>query len=193
MPAADSLISIAIPGWIDDVVASASGGFGDDVARMRLAVALSRENVERGGGPFGAAIFAGDRVIAAGVNRVLGSGLSIAHAEIIAMMRAQTLLGQQPSAAGPLTLVTSCEPCCQCFGALVWSGVTQLVCGAVTSDAEAVGFDEGPKPDAWTQTLEQRGIGVKLSMCREEASDVLAEYKRRGGVIYGLGAARSGS
>lgn len=186
MSEAQSSVSIGIPAWIDEVVASVSGGFDDDVARMRLAVRLSRENVERGGGPFGAVIFADNVVIAAGVNRVLDCGLTIAHAEIVAMMRAQTQLAPQPIAASPLTLVTSCEPCCQCFGALVWSGVTQLVCGATTDDAEAVGFDEGPKPDAWPETLKRRGIAVRLAVCRDEARDVLNEYKRRGGTIYGL-------
>lgn len=189
MSDATTSVSIAIPAWIDEVVAAEGGTFTDDVARMRLAVRLSRENVERGGGPFGAAIFAGDSVVAAGVNRVLACGLTIAHAEIVAMMRAQSRLALQPSAA-PLTLVTSCEPCCQCFGALVWSGVTRLVCGAVTDDAEAVGFDEGPKPEKWVDTLESRGIGVALAVCRDEARDVLREYKRRGGTIYGLGSTR---
>src|SRR3954469_2761251 len=138
MSEVQSSVSIPIPAWIDEVVGSLGDRFEDDLARMRLAIRLSRENVDRGGGPFGAAIFADDVVIAAGVNRVLDCGLSIAHAEIVAMMRAQARLGPQPPAA-PLTLVTSCEPCCQCFGALVWSGVSRLVCGAVTDDAEAVG------------------------------------------------------
>jgi tRNA(Arg) A34 adenosine deaminase TadA len=190
MSEADSSVSIPIPSWIDEVVASHGGGFADDVARMQLAVRLSRENVERGGGPFGAVIFAGDRVVAAGVNRVLACGLSIAHAEIVAMMRAQTRLASQPTATNPLALVTSCEPCCQCFGALVWSGVSELVCGAVTADAEAVGFDEGPKPDGWPETLKMRGIGVRLGVCREEAREVLNEYERRGGTIYGLRGSR---
>ena len=117
---------------------------------------------------------------------MLACGLSIAHAEIVAMMRTQARLGAQPEAAGPLTLFTSCEPCCQCFGAVVWSGVNRLVCGAVTSDAEAVGFDEGPKPEGWPATLEQRGIRVQLSVCRDEAREVLQEYARKGGTIYGL-------
>jgi tRNA(Arg) A34 adenosine deaminase TadA len=186
MSEADSSVSIPIPSWIDEIVASHGGGFPDDRARMQLAVRLSRENVERGGGPFGAAIFAGDRVIAAGVNRVLDCQLSIAHAEIVAIMRAQTRMASQPTAAGPLALVTSCEPCCQCFGALVWSGVTELVCGALTSDAEAVGFDEGPKPDNWPEALKLRGIAVRLGVLRDEAREVLNEYKRRGGTIYGL-------
>jgi tRNA(Arg) A34 adenosine deaminase TadA len=115
---------------------------------------------------------------------VLDCGLSIAHAEIVALMRAQTEQPGQPRATW--TLYASTEPCCQCFGALIWSGVTRLVCGAVTEDAEAVGFDEGPKPDAWPTTLEKRGIGVKLEVCRDEARQVLQEYQRRGGPIYGL-------
>lgn len=186
MSEAHSLVSIPIPSWLDEVVAAFGGGLSDDEACMRLAVRLSRENVERGGGPFGAVVFAGDRVVAAGVNRVLACGLSIAHAEIVAIMRAQARLGTQPEAAAPLTLVTSTEPCCQCFGAVVWSGVTRLVCGAVTTDAEAVGFDEGPKPNDWPATLERRGISVRLAVCRDEAREVLEEYRKRGGPIYGL-------
>lgn len=178
------LLSISIPSWLDEIVAANSFAWSSDEARMRLAIRLSQENVERGGGPFGAAVFAGDELIAAGVNRVLDCGLSIAHAEIVALMRAQTERPGQPRAAW--TLYSSTEPCCQCFGALIWSGVTRLVCGAATSDAEAVGFDEGPKPDAWPTTLEKRGIGVKLEVCRDEARAVLQEYQRRGGTIYGL-------
>lgn len=183
------LISISIPDWLDETVAANSFGFASDEARMRLAIRLSQENVERGGGPFGAAVFAGDELIAAGVNRVLACGLSIAHAEIVALMRAQAEKPGQPTAAW--TLYASTEPCCQCFGALVWSGVTGLVCGAVTADAEAVGFDEGPKPDAWPTALEKRGIAVKLEVCRDEAQKVLQEYERRGGTIYGLRGAGS--
>jgi tRNA(Arg) A34 adenosine deaminase TadA len=180
-------ISIPIPAWLDEVVAAHGGTLDDDESKMRLAIRLSRENVERGGGPFGAVVFAGSSVVTGGVYRVLACGLSIAHAEIVAMLRAQTLL-LQPGAAATreLTLVTSTEPCCQCFGAVVWSGVTRLVCGALTSDAEAVGFDEGPKPENWPATLEKRGISVRLSVCRDEAREVLAEYGRRGGPIYGL-------
>lgn len=178
------VLSISLPAWLDETVAAFSGGFTSDEARVRLAIQLSRENVERGGGPFGAAVFAGDQLIAAGVNRVLDSGLSIAHAEIVALMRAQSVARTAPGSAW--TLYSSTEPCCQCFGAVVWSGVTRLVCGALTSDAEAVGFDEGPKPEAWVAALERRGIGVLLGVCRDEARDVLQEYERRGGEIYGL-------
>jgi tRNA(Arg) A34 adenosine deaminase TadA len=175
---------ITIPHFVAEVVASA-GKLDDDESRMRLAIALARANVERGGGPFGAVVFDASGVVAAGVNRVLDAGFSIAHAEIVALMHAQQVLAGAP-VSGALTLVTSTEPCCQCFGAIVWSGIERLVCGAVTSDAEAIGFDEGPKPVSWTHELEKRGIGVSQGVCRSEARSVLDEYARRGGPIYGL-------
>jgi tRNA(Arg) A34 adenosine deaminase TadA len=175
---------ITIPPFVAEIVVSA-GVLDSDESQMQLAIALARANVERGGGPFGAVVFDGSTVVAAGVNRVLDAGFSIAHAEILALMHAQQVLANA-RASGPLTLVTSTEPCCQCFGAIVWSGIERLVCGAVTSDAEAIGFDEGPKPAAWAHELEKRGIRVSQGVCRADARSVLDEYARRGGPIYGL-------
>jgi tRNA(Arg) A34 adenosine deaminase TadA len=183
----ESSVVLMLPGWVDDVVASFSPSLDDRDQRMALAIALARANVEHGGGPFGAAVFAGSRLIAAGVNRVLESGFSIAHAEILALTVAQQKVGTTAgSLSGSVSLVTSTEPCCQCFGAIVWSGITELVCGATTADAEAVGFDEGPKPEAWPEVLGARGIAVEREVRRAEARAVLEEYARRGGIIYGL-------
>jgi tRNA(Arg) A34 adenosine deaminase TadA len=185
----ETALVIDVPAWIDEV-ARGFGGLDQDDARMELVVALSRENVQRGGGPFAAAVFAGSKLVAAGVNLVLQSGFSIAHAEIVALMRAQQVMrqapGALPAALEPHYLVTTTEPCCQCFGAIIWSGITRLVCGATTADAERIGFDEGPKPAAWTEVLEERGISVVQSVRRGEAVTVLDEYARRGGPIYGL-------
>jgi tRNA(Arg) A34 adenosine deaminase TadA len=183
MPA--TRLVLEIPGWVDEVVAAFPEPLVSDQARMALTVRLSQENVERGGGPFGGTVFADDQLLAAGVNLVLGSGFSIAHAEIVALMRAQAVLGQASLSPPALTLFASTEPCCQCFGALVWAGVRRLVCGANTADAEAVGFDEGPKPAAWVQVLEQRGISVSLGLLRADARAVLTDYAARGGRIYG--------
>ena len=181
-----SSLTIAFPSWIDEIVAGFSRPLLDDEARMALTVRLSEENVAQGGGPFGGTVFLEDRLVAAGVNRVVESGLSIAHAEIMALMRAQAALGAAVVlTAPPLTLYASTEPCCQCFGALVWAGVRRLVCGATTADAEAVGFDEGPKPDNWVGVLERRGVEVRQGVLRVDAERVLRRYIARGGPIYG--------
>ncbi len=177
---------IDCPLWVEEVVAGFASPLADDEARMALTVRLSEENVARGGGPFGSTVFLEERLIAAGVNCVLASGFSIAHAEIIALMRAQAALGCAVTvSAPPLLLFASTEPCCQCFGALVWAGVRGLVCGATSADAEAIGFDEGPKPDGWATLLEARGISVRQGVLRAEAQRALREYGARGGLIYG--------
>lgn len=184
-------LQITIPSYVDELVARA-GTPADDAGFVRLAIALSRENVERGGAPFGAVVASADGVIVGGVNRVLDSGMSIAHAEIVALMRAHSVVHAGVQLTAPLTLYTSTEPCCQCYGAVVWSGVTRLVCGANTADAEAIGFDEGPKPERWQHELERRGIRVTEGVCAEEAREVLRLYVERGGRIFGS-AVTSGS
>ena len=181
-----SSLVIDFPAWVDELVSEFPRSLSDDDARMALTVRLSEENVLRGGGPFGGTVFLDDRLLAAGVNCVLQSGLSIAHAEIMAILRAQATLGAAKTLALPaLTLFASTEPCCQCFGALVWAGVRRLVCGATSADAEAVGFDEGPKPDNWVAVLERRGVAVTLGVQRPEAQAVLQAYVAGGGRIYG--------
>jgi hypothetical protein len=62
--------------------------------------------------------------------------------------------------------------------------VRRLVCGARGNDAEAIGFDEGTKPEGWGGGLERRGIEVIRDCCRDEAVTVLREYGDAGGVIY---------
>src|SRR3954466_7509723 len=94
MDALSSKLILEIPAWVDEVVASFAEPLVSDEARMALTVRLSQENVARGGGPFGGAVFAADQLLAAGVSLVLGSGFSIAHAEIVALMRAQAALGE---------------------------------------------------------------------------------------------------
>jgi tRNA(Arg) A34 adenosine deaminase TadA len=182
----ETAVVLAVPSWIDDFAAAFEGSLATEDGRMELTIALSRQNVERGGGPFGATVFLGSKLVAAGVNLVVASGLTIAHAEIVAMMRAQRALDDSPRPAGKkYSLVASTEPCCQCFGALVWSGIEHLTCGANTADAEAIGFDEGPKPEAWVSSLQARAITVTQGVRREEARAVLDEYARKRGVIYG--------
>ena len=157
---------------------------------MRLVVELSRLNVEREtGGPFGAAIFEREtgRLLAPGVNLVVASSCSVAHAEMVAIMIAQQVVGDFDlgSEGKPAyELYASTEPCAMCFGAIPWSGVRALLCGARDEDARAVGFDEGAKPPDWITALEERGISVKRDVLREDAARVLGDYANSGGEIY---------
>jgi tRNA(Arg) A34 adenosine deaminase TadA len=183
------LIQITLPPWVAEVVAGREV-FPGDAARMRLAIALSRENVTRGtGGPFGAAIFERDsgRLVAVGVNSVTRLSNCTLHGEMVAFMMAQSRLGHFSLGAPGLPaheLVTSCEPCAMCLGAILWSGVSRVVMGASRQDATALRFEEGPVfPESYAY-LEERGIEIAREVLRAEARAVLELYRAQGGPIY---------
>lgn len=185
-----SNIQLQLPEWLAAVVAGHRQPLNTVESRMQLAIELARLNIEYGtGGPFGAAVFNMEthELLSAGVNLVIPSSCSMAHAEMIAIGTAQQQLGNFDLGAAGLPgfeLVSSCEPCAMCFGALPWSGIRRLVCGARDEDARAIGFDEGPKHPDWRNELEQRGIGVTTDICRIEAKAVLDAYAASAGVIY---------
>jgi tRNA(Arg) A34 adenosine deaminase TadA len=182
-------ISFSLPAWVDTYAATCQPGL-DLEARMAFVIAAARRNVEEGtGGPFAAAVFASTsgELIALGVNLVAWRRLSILHAEIVALTLAQERLGTfDLGAAGvpPCELVTSCEPCAMCYGAIPWSGVRQVVTGAFATDARRIGFDEGPRTLRWREELEERGIKVISNVLRAEAATVLDAYAAAGGEIY---------
>jgi len=159
---------------------------------MRFVIALARKNVQQGtGGPFAAAVFdVTGGLVAPGINLVTSSNCSVLHAEMVALMLAQKTLGRYDLSDGGrrrFELVSTTEPCAMCFGAVPWSGVSQLVCGARDEDARAIGFDEGPKLTDWVSALNSRGITVQRDVLRKEATAVLREYVVAGGVIYNAG------
>ncbi len=138
------------------------------------------------GGPFGAAVIdAGLNLVSLGVNRVVPARASLFHGEMVALWLAQQRLGcHDLGARGAYTLVTSCAPCAMCLGAIPFAGVSGVVCGARGEDAEAIGFDEGDKPERWADRLRARGIAVEEDLCRDLAVKVLVDYRAGGGVVY---------
>ena len=176
---------LRLPAWVPEIVASHPGPH-DDGSAMSLAVALAAEGAARGaGGPVGAVVL--DReggLVAAGPNLVFADGASLAHAEMVALTLAQQALGTPDLSGAGLTLVSSAEPCAMCLGALPWSGIGRLVCGARDADVRVVGFDEGAKPPGWVEALTTRGIAVTRDVGREAAARVLREYAETGGRLY---------
>jgi len=180
--------SIRLPAWVESWTQDHLADFSGSEAGMAFAIALATENVHQGtGGPFGAAVINSKNgaLISVGTNLVTSSGLSLAHAEMVAISLAQHRLGSwNLNHEGSLTLVTTCEPCAMCFGAVPWSGVRKLVCGAHKSDAEAAGFDEGDKPLDWIHSLRDRGIEVETGVLHAQAAAIFEHYQNAGGEIY---------
>jgi tRNA(Arg) A34 adenosine deaminase TadA len=183
------VIQVEYPDWADSVV-DWSRSYGSDEERMRLAIAISRANVERRtGGPFGAAIFEAPsgRVVSIGMNSVVRYQNCTLHAEMVAFMMAQRRVGSFTLNTPHLAaheLFTSCEPCAMCLGATLWSGVRRVVYGAAREDASRLKFEEGPVFPESYRYLEDRGLTIVRNVLREDARAVMDLYRVQGGKVY---------
>jgi len=182
-------VHVEYPDWVPSLV-DWDRRYATDEERMRLAIAVSRANVERGsGGPFGAAIYesATGRLVAVGMNSVVRLNNCTLHGEMVAFMMAQQRVGSFSLSTNgqPVhELHTSCEPCAMCLGATLWSGVKRVVYGATRDDAARLDFEEGPVFPESYQYLEERGIEIVRQVLRDEAREVLELYRRNSGRIY---------
>ncbi|MBN1196963.1 MAG: nucleoside deaminase [Candidatus Aminicenantes bacterium] len=108
---------------------------------MARALAEARLGVERGdGGPFGALIVQGNRIISCNHNEVLVRRDPTAHAEILAIRAAALVLGRPHLT--DCVLYTTCEPCPMCLGAAAWARIPRLFYGCTRNDAEKIGFSD---------------------------------------------------
>lgn len=192
-------LTIALPPWLTAFESEPLRLDGSsDAERMHWAIELAKRNVaEQTGGPFGAIVVeeSTGTCIAAGVNLVVSSGLSLAHAESVAILLAQLRSGTYDLAGQPqkrYSMYASGQPCIMCFGVLWWSGITRLVCAARGEDIESItSFREGPLPGNWPLLLSQRtglpSIEVVQDVLRDEACDVLRSYVAAGHPVYNPG------
>jgi tRNA(Arg) A34 adenosine deaminase TadA len=179
---------LTLPPWIHTEV-DVTRRYVDDEAKLALAIQLSHRNIELGsGGPFGAAVFDGEgHLLSVGVNRVVPQTCSVAHAEMMAYMTAQsrTQRSRLNETGERIVLATSAQPCCMCYGATFWAGIDELLIGASSADVmELTEFDEGPLPADWRGELERRGIAVREGILRDAAREVLRRYSELGGKFY---------
>jgi tRNA(Arg) A34 adenosine deaminase TadA len=182
-------LTLTLPDWVLDLDPACRPAHITD--RMEYVLDLAMRNVQRGtGGPFAAAVFEqqSGRLVSVGVNRVVPENSSLAHAEVLALGLAQASLGTYDlgEAGRPrLQLVSSSQMCAMCLGAVVWSGVSEVVYSTTAGDVIAtVGFDEGPTPPDYSHQLAHRGISVVPGVMRDQGLAVLRRYVACSGVVY---------
>ncbi len=116
-----------------------------DSAFMHLALDQAQNAWLLGEVPVGAVIVQQGRVIATGYNRPIGDSDPTAHAEIIALRQAASLLGNYRLPG--CTLYVTLEPCAMCAMALLHARLDRVVFGARDPKTGAAGsvlnlFDE---------------------------------------------------
>jgi len=110
----------------------------DSKKLLRKAVKLSIESVKNGGGPFGAVVAKGGKIIAEKSNSVTVDCDATAHAEINAIRQAGKVLGTHDLSG--CVIYSSCEPCPMCLSAIYWSGIKHVVYANDKDDAASAGF-----------------------------------------------------
>ncbi len=90
------------------------------------------------GGPFGAVVVQGGRVLARAHNRVIENRDPTAHAEILAIRAAAKRLKRFD--LSDCALYSTCEPCPMCLAAVYWAGIKKVYYGCTGRDAERIGF-----------------------------------------------------
>ncbi len=159
--------------------------------RMTHVLRFSRLNFEHGtGGPFAAGVFERDsgKLVVIGVNRVVPSNCSSAHAEVMTLSLAQKILGTFDLGGAGMPayqLVVNWRPCAMCYGATLWSGIRSLAIAGSGPELESItGFDEGPIHPDWDKELEKRGVELINNVMNDQAIQVWRDFAASGALVY---------
>jgi tRNA(adenine34) deaminase len=107
-----------------------------DARFMRIALEEARAAAERGEVPVGAVVVVNDEIAARAGNRTIADCDPTAHAEVLALRKASTRIGNYRLAGA--ALYVTIEPCAMCAGAMIQARVARLVYGAADAKGGAV-------------------------------------------------------
>lgn len=183
--------TLSLPEWAVEEMANLPSTLPTLEERMAIVIRFSRLNFEqKTGGPFAAGVFERDtgKPVVVGVNRVVPSHCSSAHAEVMTLSLAQHILGTH-DLGGPgmpaYQLVVNWRPCVMCYGAVIWSGIRSLAIAGSGPELETItGFDEGPIHPEWQQELARRGIDFIDNVLTDEAVKVFRDFAASGALVY---------
>src|SRR6185437_6225253 len=144
---------------------------------MARAIQLSIENVRAArGGPFGAVVVRGGKILAEGVNCVTLTNDPTAHAEVIAIREACRKL--QLFELKGCEIYTSSEPCPMCLGAIYWARLDRAYFGNTAADASKAGFDDSLIYLEISRPHSQRKIPM-IQLMRDEALEAFRIWRQQ--------------
>ena len=144
---------------------------------MREAIRISLEKMRGNhGGPFGAVVVKGSRIVGRGFNRVTSSNDPTAHAEIVAIRDACRRL--KTFQLSDCDLYTSCEPCPMCLSAIYWARFKHVYYANTRKDAAKIEFDDDFIYREVPLPIARRKLPMKQFL-RREALQAFAEWKKK--------------
>jgi tRNA(Arg) A34 adenosine deaminase TadA len=144
---------------------------------MRAAIRLSIDMMRCGkGGPFGAVVVKGGKIVGRGCNEVTSSNDPTAHAEIVAIRDACRRL--KTFDLEGCELYTSCEPCPMCLSAIYWARIPKIFYGNTRKDAAKIAFDDDFIYREVSLPIRKRKLVMK-PLLRNEALKAFAEWDKK--------------
>jgi tRNA(Arg) A34 adenosine deaminase TadA len=144
---------------------------------MREAIRLSVQMMRRGkGGPFGAVVVQGNRIVGRGCNQVTSANDPTAHAEVVAIRDACRRL--KTFQLNDCDLYTSCEPCPMCLSAIYWARLRNVFYGNTRQDAARINFDDDFIYREVALPIRKRTLKMK-QVLHDEALAAFAEWQRK--------------
>lgn len=144
---------------------------------MQEAIRISIEMMRRGkGGPFGAVVVKGSKIVGRGHNCVTSSNDPTAHAEVVAIRDACKRL--KTFQLDDCHLYTSCEPCPMCLSAIYWARLKHVYYANTRKDAARIEFDDDFIYTEVSRPISQRKLVMK-QLLRKEALKAFEEWKNK--------------
>lgn len=140
---------------------------------IRLSLLKMRQNQ---GGPFGAVVVQGSRIVGRGWNQVTSSNDPTAHAEVVAIRDACQRL--KTFKLDDCDLYTSCEPCPMCLSAIYWARIRNLYYGNTRKDAARIEFDDDFLYREVALPIRRRQLVMK-QLLHEEALAAFKEWQAK--------------
>jgi tRNA(Arg) A34 adenosine deaminase TadA len=144
---------------------------------MLLAIKEAGKNLKRAkghdGGPFGACIVKGGKVLATACNTVLKQDATC-HAEINAIRIASRKL--KTFDLSGCEIYSTTEPCPMCFCAIHWARIDKIIYGTTTKDAKKIGFNELEITDSRLKSLGKSRVKLAGDFMRKECFELFRRF-----------------
>ena len=143
-----------------------------DVEFMSAALALAHAASEAGEVPVGAVIVRAGQIIGAGFNAPISRHDPSAHAEMLALRAAASVLGNYRLT--DCTLFVTLEPCAMCAGAIMHARIARLVFGAADPKTGAC----GSVVNLFAEERLNHHTAVEAGLMAEQCASLLTSFFR---------------
>ena len=143
---------------------------------MREALSLAAQAGKIGEVPVGAVVVIDGQIVGRGGNAPISQSDPSAHAEILALREAATLVGNYRLPAA--TLYVTLEPCAMCAGAMMHARIARVVYGAADPKTGACGSVVNLFAEARLNHHATVSGGVAAHACGRLLSDFFAKRRK---------------